>query len=211
MNTIQEIAQFFRQGGVFMYPLALCSIVLVAVVVYRLINIRFARIAPSKLLERINDVISGKGTLSDLAKDVHSGRTPLARLVACALDDRGEVMDTPNVEELIRQRVEIVAREEFVAMQSGLSLLDMVIMIAPMFGILGTASGLVVVFGAFGMDDNSGEIALGIANALNTTITGLAIAAPAVIANVCFCRQMERISARLELILARLIAFRVQK
>jgi biopolymer transport protein ExbB len=107
--------------------------------------------------------------------------------------------------------VEIVAREEFVAMQSGLSLLDMVIMIAPMFGILGTASGLVVVFGAFGMDDNSGEIALGIANALNTTITGLAIAAPAVIANVCFSRQMERISARLELILARLIAFRVQK
>lgn len=48
----------------------------------------------------------------------------------------------------------------------------------------------------------------GIAQALNTTIAGLAIATPAVIAHVYYSRKLERISAFMEVLLTELISFR---
>ncbi|WP_418995589.1 MotA/TolQ/ExbB proton channel family protein [Akkermansia sp.] len=46
------------------------------------------------------------------------------------------------------------------------------------------------------------------AQALNTTIAGLAIATPAVIAHVYYSRKLERISASMEVLLTELISFR---
>ncbi len=205
MNTIQEIAQFFNEGGWFMYPLALCSVVLVAAVVHRMINVRVSRIAPPSLMKMAKRCVAGDEAPERLLKAVQGGHSPLARLLRTVLEK-----DSADADGLSKI-VEVKAREEFVRLQSGLPLLDMVITIAPMFGILGTASGLVIVFSAFGMEDNSGSIAHGIANALNTTIAGLAIATPAVIANVCFARQLERVSASMEVVLSELIARRFSK
>lgn len=202
MNTIQNIARFFNEGGWFMYPLALCSIILVAAVVHRMINIRSSRIAPPALMAMAEKCIAGGESTDRLLRSVQGGRSPLARLIRFVLES-----ETTDAESLSKM-VEVKAREEFVRLQSGLPLLDMIIMIAPMFGILGTASGLVIVFSVFGMDDNSGNIARGIANALNTTIAGLAIATPAVIANVCFARQMERVSSSMEVVISELVARR---
>lgn len=205
MNTIQDIAEFFNEGGWFMYPLALCSIILVAAVIHRMINVRTARIAPPALMKMIGKCVDGEEDIERLRDAVRRGYSPLARLVRFILES-----DAPN-EEALAKMVEVKARDEFVKLQSGLPLLDMIIMIAPMFGILGTASGLVIVFSAFGMEDNSGSIARGIANALNTTIAGLAIATPAVIANVCFSRQLERVSASMEVAVSELVARRFSK
>lgn len=126
----------------------------------------------------------------------------LGRLVLETLNSRME--DEASMKEMIQ----VKAREEFVTLQAGLPLLDMIVMIAPMFGILGTASGLVEIFSVFGMDESHGQIAQGIAQALNTTIAGLAIATPAVIAHVYYSRKLERISAFMEVLLTELISFR---
>ena len=66
-----------------------------------------------------------------------------------------------------------------------------------MLGILGTAWGLVDIFGVFGSPDAQAGIALGISKALYTTIFGLAIAVPGTIALSCFERAIERRAARI--------------
>jgi biopolymer transport protein ExbB len=67
---------------------------------------------------------------------------------------------------------------------------------------LGTASGLVTIFQ--GLSDSADHlgIARGIAKAPNTTIFGLAIAVPCVVAHGYFTRRIEVLTARLESLLA---------
>ena len=139
---------------------------------------------------------------SELEKIAADSNSVEGRLVLDALNSPLE--DEASLKEMIQ----VKAREEFVMLQAGPPLLDMIVMIAPMFGILGTASGLVQIFSVFGMDESHGMIAQGIAQALNTTIAGLAIATPAVIAHVYYSRKLERISASMEVLLTELISFR---
>ena len=83
----------------------------------------------------------------------------------------------------------------------------MVITIAPLLGLLGTASGLVSVFsGLDGKGTDHIVLAQGISEALYTTIGGLAVAVPAVIAQSHFTRKIETMAAELELTLSRFIA-----
>lgn len=202
---LKDIYEFFISGGIFMYPLLLCSILLVAAIIFRLINIRPSHIAPPALVRMIERCVDGEVSRDELREAVKYGRSPLGRLVASVLDG-----DADN-EEALRQMVETRAKEEFTHLQSGLPLIDMIVTISPMFGILGTATGLVIVFSTFGMENNQGEIARGIANALNTTISGLAIATPGVIASVFFSRQLERLSASMEVQVSELISLRCGK
>jgi biopolymer transport protein ExbB len=59
-----------------------------------------------------------------------------------------------------------------------------------------------VIFQGLGETTNHLAIARGIAEALNTTIAGLAIAVPCVIAHSYFTRRIEMLTARLESLLA---------
>ena len=176
MNLIKDCITFFQAGGVFMYPLAACSVLLIAAVIYRMFNMKKSLICPVVLTRAVE-----RTELERIAADSDSVE---GRLVLDALNSPLE--DEASLKEMIQ----VKAREEFVTLQAGLPLLDMIVMIAPMFGILGTASGLVQIFSVFGMDESHGMIAQGIAQALNTTIAGLAIATPAVIAHVYYSRKL---------------------
>ena len=194
MNLIKDCITFFQAGGVFMYPLAACSVLLIAAVIYRMFNMKKSLICPA--------VLTGAVERTELERIAADSDSVEGRLVLDALNSPLE--DEASLKEMIQ----VKAREEFVTLQAGLPLLDMIVMIAPMFGILGTASGLVQIFSVFGMDESHGMIAQGIAQALNTTIAGLAIATPAVIAHVYYSRKLERISASMEVLLTELVSFR---
>ncbi|MGA0845250.1 MAG: MotA/TolQ/ExbB proton channel family protein, partial [Luteolibacter sp.] len=119
-----------------------------------------------------------------------------ARLAAVAWRHQG----SPPQE--ITLAVEAAAREESSRLHAGIGVLDIVITIAPLLGLLGTASGLVTIFD--GLSDAADHLAIarGIAVALNTTIFGLAIAVPCVVAHGYFTRRIEVFTARLESLLA---------
>jgi biopolymer transport protein ExbB len=101
------------------------------------------------------------------------------------------------------------ARQEIVRMESGLFILEIVVGIAPLLGLLGAVSGLVRVFsnigsGVMSTSDLKG-IASGIGEALSTTIVGLAIAIPALIAFSYFSRRVERLAVEMEALLTDLV------
>lgn len=198
-NYITQATDFFINGGFFMYPLALCSLLAGAAVLYKWVSLRKNLIIPTSITQKLISIIQHKSPLSSLADSLQHNNSVLARLLDTVIQHKSKS------ETQIKELVQAQAREEFVRLQSGIPLLDMVINIAPMFGILGTASGLVVVFSAFGNAGDQSGVAMGIAQALNTTIVGLAIAAPSVVAHMYFSRRLEKLSASLESIMAEFI------
>ncbi len=180
--------------------LGLCSLVAVTVILFKLLSLRKEMVIPPALAVQVEEFearmkhASGESVL----REFEQGRSTLARLCSLAVKNR----DKSQAE--FTEAVQAAAREEIVHLHAGMTALDVVITVAPLLGLLGTASGLVVVFGGLGDSADYSRIALGIGRALNTTIVGLAIAVPAVVAQGWFQRRIETMAARLEVLLTRL-------
>ncbi len=193
---------FLQKGGIFMIPLFITSIVGVTAILYKFLSLSRKRIIPEELARKVinfeEHATSGK--IEPILKEFQRGDSTLARLCAVAVKHRG----CPRGE--IIHAVETSSREESVQMHSGIGLLDTVITIAPLLGLLGTASGLVLIFKGLGDNSDHLAIARGIAEALRTTIFGLAIAVPCIIAHGHFTRRIETLTMRLETLLTHLAA-----
>lgn len=103
--------------------------------------------------------------------------------------------------------VKAYARLEVNRMERGLVFLEIVVGAAPLLGLLGTVTGLVTVFGNVSLDTGLPEPALftkGIAMAMTTTVLGLSVAIPCLIANSYFQRRVETFAVRIESLLEQL-------
>jgi biopolymer transport protein ExbB len=201
-SAVESVWKFFAVGGPFMLAIIACSLVALAVIVFKFRTLTRERVVPEKLareVERLEELL-GAGSLGELENEFRGGNTSLARLCALAL----RKSDLPRSE--VQGVVEATAREEVVKLNSGLPVLEVIINIAPLLGLLGTASGLALVFRDLGATANHAEIARGIFMALSTTIVGLAVAVPSVIAHSHFSRKIETMAARLEVLLTNVIA-----
>jgi len=92
------------------------------------------------------------------------------------------------------------ARLEVNRMERGIFLIEVVVGAAPLLGLLGTVTGLTQVFGNFSVETGMPEPAAfitGIALALTTTIIGLAIAIPALIAHAYLMRRVESLASNI--------------
>lgn len=142
-------------------------------------------------------------SMENLAQVASTHPSPLSRIVTTCLAHR----NWPRQENL--EAVQVRARHEIVRMESGLALLEICTGVAPLFGLLGTLSGLVTIFANLGGGANAGDpvaVARGISEALNTTIVGLAVAAPSIIAHNYFQRKIETMAVTMEALLADLLA-----
>lgn len=196
----EQISLFFREGGVFMILLALTSVAGLTAVMFKFLSLTRKRVIPDDLAAQVNrfEETVASGSAGAVLDEFERGNSALARLCAVAVGQRGR----PQSE--IAEAVQATARQEIVQMQAGMTVLDVVIAVAPLLGLLGTASGLVVIFSGFEGDENRVTIALGIGRALKTTIVGLAIAVPAIIAHGYFQRRIETLASRLEVLLTKL-------
>jgi biopolymer transport protein ExbB len=167
-------------------------------ILYKFLSLSANRVIPDELarqVERFEDLTAADQT-EPVLKEFEKGESTLARLAAVAVRHRGKAQGD------IILAVEASARMETSRLHAGIGVLDIVITVAPLLGLLGTASGLVTIFQ--GLSDSADHlgIARGIAIALNTTIFGLAIAVPCVVAHGYFTRRIEVLTARLESLLA---------
>ena len=204
-RALEKTWNFFADGGVFMAVIVACSFVALAVIVYKLLTLTRTRILPDGLagdVERIESHLEN-GTVKELQGQIEGGETALARLCGVAFQHADRTQGEAQ------EAVQSSAREEIVKMHAGLPILDVVITIAPLLGLMGTASGLVVVFGNsgdLGESADHAKIAAGIARALGTTIAGLVVAVPSVVAHSYFSRKIETMAARLEVLLGRVVS-----
>src|SRR3954468_12273095 len=202
--SISSIAHFFYQGGPFMALLVICSLVSVAVIVLRALALRRDFVMPPDIEKEI-DALKPEDTEGStrLARTLRNDPSPLARIISTGLNH----LAWPKSENT--EAVQTRARHEIVRLESGLFILEIIVGIAPLLGLLGAVSGLVKVFAAFGENPAQSAphaIAKGISEALSTTIVGLAIAIPSLIAYSYFSKKVESLSSEMEAIIAELLA-----
>ena len=91
--------------------------------------------------------------------------------------------------------VEDVVRLGLPAMERNLYLLTTIATISPLLGLLGTVTGMIKVFQAatVGGMGNPQLLAAGVAEALYTTVAGLVVAIPCVVANNHFRSRVDRL------------------
>ena len=193
--------QFLVSGGVFMFFIVLCSFVSVGIIVFKALDLRRQAVMPESLVEVLSHPEVGAGHLRQVMGE---GDSTLARIARTLLADRGEGKEDAS------QTVQAAAREEVIHLERGIAVLEVIITIAPLLGLLGTVSGLVSVFGVLGSSGgetpNPTHLALGISEALNTTIAGLAVAIYTVVAHSYFTRKVERFAVRLESIMGQALS-----
>ena len=202
LALFENTLDFFIKGGIFMVLLLVCSFVALTVMLLRLFALRRRAVIPALIEKEINKIRPGDEP-EHLRHLIQDDNSPLSRIVEVAV--RPYNANKQETLEVVQSR----ARQEIVRMESGLFILEIVVGIAPLLGLLGAVAGLVRVFGNIGSGAMSTSdlkgIASGIGEALSTTIVGLSIAIPALVAYTYFSRRVERLAVEMESLLADLI------
>ncbi len=161
--------EFFKNGGPVMYPLLLCSIISVTVIIERSffwIGIGMRR--NQALLDEVLD-LGRTGDWDAVRKKAAGSKNYVIRVIISGILHR---------EYSMIKAMESAAAEEIKRMRSFMGILDTMITVAPLLGIFGTVLGIIDSFdmlGASGIEHPS-AVTGGIAQALITTASGLAIA-----------------------------------
>ncbi|MDC3263873.1 MotA/TolQ/ExbB proton channel family protein [Porticoccaceae bacterium] len=119
---------------------------------------------------------------------------PLGRVLAVA--DANPGLDAESLELKLHEAV----LKERPAIESGLSLLKIIAMVAPLLGLLGTVTGMIITFQMitlFGAGDPK-AMAGGISQALITTVLGLVVAIPTVLMHTLVNGKAQRVLHILE-------------
>lgn len=203
-SGFSELAKFISDGGLPMILIIACSFASVTIVILKGLQLRWKFIFPAKIETEIRNIerYATKGDISPLQKILEDDGSVAAQLGIIAISGKHETREENN------EACETAARGILHRLETGVPLLEVIVTIAPLIGLMGTIMGLVVVFrglGTGGADPDPGEIARGIAIALNTTIAGLFVAVPTVIAHGYFSRKLDAISVQMEIILRRAI------
>lgn len=174
-----------------MWPLLACSVVALAVVFERLFF--WIRVSARKNQSLINRIftLTEDGDFDTAISEGESSKCLVCGILANGLSHRNYGLV---------QSLEAAAMHEIEKMKHRLSVLDTIITLAPLLGILGTVSGIIVSFdllGAAGIEDPK-AVTGGIAQALITTATGLAIAIVALIPFNALTRKVEKVTRYLE-------------
>lgn len=186
---------FLIKGGPIMWPLFVCGILSVAVILERFLYFRKAAEGGPQLAERALALIKA-GRTDEALQILRFDENPVAALVVTAL--KNSTMDPNQLEGLL----EIQALEAMPKLTHRLNVLDTIITIAPLLGLLGTVTGMIGAFHAVG-DPSSlsspGAITGGVAEALIATATGLTIAIITLVCYNSFGEKAKSITSNMEL------------
>jgi biopolymer transport protein ExbB len=167
----------FLKGGLLMYPLAVCSLLSLAVIIEKSVQFWRARNDRTR-----TDAVLKAAAARDWAQAeslAQGDETPLSHLLAAAL--AGRMVPRADLE----NRLSRLGSFELKHLSRRLHLLELIGRISPMLGLTGTVTGLTRAFqtvAALKQVSDPSLLAGGIWEALITTVAGLFIGIPTVVA-----------------------------
>ena len=185
---LSRIWNFVSLAGPMAIPLLIASVCSLAVIIEKIIFFTRHKDDGVRLIKKIEMLVDEDDILSAL-NELKGKKGPNAKLLSTALAHHSE---DP---ERIREVLQAVGEDEIRKMEKHLPVLDVIAMIAPLLGLLGTVLGIISSFRiletAIGTV-NPAEISSGIAAALISTALGLIIAIPTAIFYSYFSNIVER-------------------
>ena len=185
---------WFQHGGFVMWPLLVCSVAGLAIILERCWVLRRQRLVSAALAAAIERRGPEKESLDRVQAVAEIDQSVLAEVVRVAFEHAGAGR-AANVE-----AVQALARQVVGRMERGLTTLGLIAELGPLLGLLGTVNGMLHLFAdvaSKGMSDPT-QISAGISEALVATFTGLSIAVPALIAYMYLRRRIEMLVLEME-------------
>ena len=163
------------------WPLILCSVVGLALIIERALALRSARIVPPKLLDEVVAVSRTSLPAMDVVNKL-AENSPLGQVLAAGL--RAVIAEPRIAEGTLRQTFEAAGRGAAHQLERYLNTLGTIASVAPLLGLLGTLVGMIEIFGAQAPTGAANPVALahGISIALYNTAFSLIVAIPALVA-----------------------------
>jgi biopolymer transport protein ExbB len=174
---LNEIWAFLSYGGPMVIPLILASIISLAVILEKLFFFLMYRDNSFRLIKKV-ELLVDEGDILTALNELKGKRGPNAKLLSTALAHHADDLNR------IREVLQAVGEDEIKKMEKHLPILDVVAMISPLLGLLGTVIGIINSFNILGTTQgvaNPNLISSGIAEALISTALGLIIAIPTAI------------------------------
>jgi biopolymer transport protein ExbB len=164
------------------WPLLLCSVLALALVIERFVSLKTAKVLPPRLLDEALTVsqsgIPGPDVVTRLEQN-----SALGAVLASGL--RAVNTNPTCSEEDLRDAMESAGRLTAHKLERYLPALATIASAAPLLGLLGTVIGMIEIFGsqspASGAASNPAQLAHGISTALYNTAFGLIVAIPTLI------------------------------
>ncbi|MCB1070111.1 MAG: MotA/TolQ/ExbB proton channel family protein [Verrucomicrobia bacterium] len=206
-----SLSQIIEAGGFLIYVLFAMSMIGLALVVYFFLSLRREQILPTAWVRDVEGLLN-RHDHEGVQTACRANPNPLAAIVDAAIGYIRRT-DAPNpalLREIIegeggRQANQILTRTQY--------LLDIAV-IAPMVGLLGTVMGMLKAFNSVALDIAKArpiELAGGVSQALVTTVAGLIVAIPAMIAYAYFRGHTSKLIADLETTAANLASRMIQE
>lgn len=192
----KNLIGILKDGGILMIPLAGCSLVLVAFVFERAICLRRGRVIPGPFVKRfIHQLREGELDAGSALTLCEENGSPAAQVFAAAIKKWGR--PSVEVEQAILDSGERVAN----SLRQYLRVLNGISTVSPLLGLLGTVFGMISSFNSIAGASAMGKpelLAHGIAEALITTASGLAIAIPALTFYLLFLGRVDQLVIQLD-------------
>ncbi len=190
---MEQIIDFFVKGGFVIYPLLLCSILGLAIVIEKSLALRRKKVIVPEIVNVLEN-IKGADDIGLALSICEKHQGPFANIIRCGLENR----ELPKEE--IKEALDDQGRHEVHNLERGLVVLETIAGIAPLLGLLGTVIGILKVFNVISQIGVGQTTALsgGISEALITTIVGLSIGIPAVVVYNFFTNRAESLVLEIE-------------
>ena len=177
-----------------MFVLLAASIVAVAFIIERGLALRWKKVIPPEVESAVENG-RGKGALPNIVNACNAAPSPASSLILHGAEHLGWGKQE-NIDS-----IETRARHEVTKLERGLVILEIIVGIAPLLGLAGTLHGLIDLFanlGAAGMGGDNTGLAKGISIALNTTLMGLIVAIPSLVAWSYYNKKVENLAVEME-------------
>ncbi len=179
--------ELFEKGGPIMYPLLLCSVIALVVVLWRFYELHRVKVNAGEFMQSVHEHLT-RNEIEDAIETCDDFTGPVVSIVKAGLKKyrRGG--------EEIANAIENAGSVEVAKLEQGLLILLGIAKTAPLLGFLGTVAGMIgsmTTIGQIGVE-NPQMVAQGISEALITTATGLAIAIPVYLTHFYFTGRINR-------------------
>ena len=180
-------------GGIWMYPILFFGLISAVVCVLKFFSFIFIRRAPKDAVKKITMALAD-GDVEKAKKIASATGYPYSNLLEELVQSRN--LQTSLLEEISYEHMLSAGEKLF----GGLSVLSVTSAVAPLFGLLGTVTGIIKTFGD--LSARSAEqaqfISAGISEALITTEYGLIVAIPAFVVHAILSRRAKGILSDME-------------
>jgi biopolymer transport protein ExbB len=170
--------RIIEMGGPLMYPILLCSILFIAILIERLYHLHRAKIDTQAFISGVRDILK-KQKIADAVAVCDETPGPVAHIV------KAGILKHDRPKEEIKETIQDAGQHEIPRLEKNLSVLATIAHISPLLGLLGTVLGMIAAFQRIQAESgrvNAGDLAGGIWEALITTAAGLSVAIPTYVA-----------------------------